>query len=221
MFSGIISNQNVGGGFSITGYNTSSVVGSYTFLYWTSSGTCTVTGSGTVDVLLVGAGGNGMGCSSNINPRWSGSCGGAGEVQHYDDYNIGDSVLNITVGQKGTSIPNRSTKFDIVYTVVGGSNGSTGSGAINPMPNGGTSGNGNPGGTSNTIDPGIGGGAVSSPVGGGYVWYDGTEYGHGGQKDVYSYYGSGGIGEKTYNKFNIEPGHGGIFAIRVLTSLLS
>jgi hypothetical protein len=85
-------------GFSLSG-GTESTDGDYTLYTFTSSGTLSVTGSGTIDVVTVGGGG---GASYSVGTSsYSGAGGGGGGLGYRDDISVSSEDLTVTVGTGG------------------------------------------------------------------------------------------------------------------------
>lgn len=78
---------------------TETTVGSDKVHTFTSNGTLTVTGSGTVSILVVGGGqaGNGVGSGTS----YGGGGGGGGEVYYSSSYTLSAGTYNITIGGGG------------------------------------------------------------------------------------------------------------------------
>ena len=178
--------------FSVSG-GTESTFGNYTLFTFTSNGTFTVTGSGNIDVLVVGGGGQGGLPSASVSNYGGG--GGAGGLVWYTGYKVEAGDYSIVVGNGGAETSsgsgNRqgndgadSTAFGL--TAKGGGGGGGQGGQPNGRPGGSGGGAGYTGGASggasatqslypNTLSTGTivhnlgnaGGNANASPNGGG------------------------------------------------------
>ena len=93
--------------------STTSAVGADDVITFTQSGTLTVTGSGTVDVLLVGGGGGG-GSHKATDGNISGGGGGGGGVVYTNSFAVTAGTYNIVVGAGGVGggKPSDNTKVD-------------------------------------------------------------------------------------------------------------
>ena len=85
-----------GGAFSATGGEVSTV-GSYTLHTFTSSADFTVTGTGQVDIFLVGRGGNG----ANASAAYHGRGGNGGEVITTSSISLSSNAYGVRVGGSG------------------------------------------------------------------------------------------------------------------------
>ena len=118
---------------SATG-GTITTYGEYNVHTFTSSGTFNVTGSGEVEVLVVGGGGSG----GNHNTTNGNGGGGAGGVIYRNRFYVSVGPLTVTVGNGGAAIPNSTNSignsgqnsiFGTLTALGGGGGGSTGQGA--------------------------------------------------------------------------------------------
>ena len=122
--------------FTLSG-GTETTDGAFKVLTFSSSGTLTVTRSGTIQILLVGGGRNGT-------DGVSGGAGGAGGVVNYiSSHNVTSGTYNITIGNFGVS---PGTTSALGYTAAGGLGASGGASASL-----GTRGNAGTNGTTNNI----------------------------------------------------------------------
>ncbi len=100
-------------GGTITTYTLSNV--NYKLHTFTSSGTLTVSGSKTVDLLIIGGGGGGGVNRYQTNNRGSGG-GGAGGVVYKESYVIGSGNYSIVVGSGGTGADGRYDDTNVCGT---------------------------------------------------------------------------------------------------------
>ena len=202
---GFVSNQIVN--FTLSG-GTKTIFGAREIHTFTTSGTLTVTGSGTVDVLVVGGGGGGGGAM--------GGGGGAGGLVYQDSLPITAGTYNITVGGGGaggsgfeSGNSGSNSVFGSItaygggggghYNHVAGINGGSGGGGgpLNANGGNGTAGQGyNGGSTNNQYAAGGGGGASANGQDGHGIHpgngSDGVQYSISGTGNWYAGGGGGG-----------------------------
>jgi hypothetical protein len=161
---------------------------------FTSGGTFTVTGSGTIEYLVVGGGGGGGGCNNNTVPSGG---GGAGGFRTAKGLVVTAQGYTVTVGLGGTGgvAQNNGTNggnstFSTITSLGGGGGGS-----------GITSG-------ANGLSGGSGGGAGYTATGGTSGTY-GNNGGNGGSAGNYSGGGGGGSGSVGVNGSGNNGGAGG------------
>lgn len=203
------------GGFSATG-GTVTDVGGYRIHTFTTSGTFTVTGTGTVDVLVVAGGGSG-GTSR-------GGGGGAGGVIVSPGYSVSTGAISVTVGAGGTapgSGGNGNNGTNSVFSTLTAIGGGGGAGAVGSPGTGEAAGNagGSGGGTTGFITgtpPGkttVAGGAATSGQGtaGGRGISDNSTYIGGGGGGGAGTGGTAADGHVTGDPFGYNPssGYGG------------
>ena len=144
--------------FSATG-GTTSTFGAYTLHTFTSSGTFAVTGSGTIDILVVAGGGQGGLPAGNDN---YGGGGGAGGLVWYTSFEVSAGNYSIVVGNGGaetsTGSGNRrgndgsnSTAFGL--TALGGGGGGGQGGTTAGRDGGSGGGGGYPSGFGSALQP--------------------------------------------------------------------
>ncbi len=96
----------------------------YTIHKFTSSGTLTVSGSGNVEVLVVGGGGGG-GYNSTYGHEGG---GGAGGCLYNNSYSLAAGTYTVTVGSGGTANHNGQNSSISTLTAIGGGHGGARSG---------------------------------------------------------------------------------------------
>ncbi|MBI3335791.1 MAG: hypothetical protein HY001_04835 [Candidatus Portnoybacteria bacterium] len=157
--------------FSATG-GTITTSGGYTIHTFTSSGTFTPNGAGTVEYLVVGGGGGGGSLSENSVGAGG---GGAGGFRTATGFAVTAQAYTITVGAGGSGAQTPTNGSDSVFGTItatgGGRGGYRASGAYTSGGNGGSGGGGistsaTPGGTG-TSGQGFGGGNGNSGNAGG------------------------------------------------------
>ena len=163
---------------------------------FTNSGTLTVTGAGTVEILAVGGGGGGGGKNTS-NTNYGGAGGGGGGVAHFASLPVTAGTYSIVVGEGGEVDANGGDTKALGVTAFGG-----GAGArydsrnmeYSPEPYDGTPGK----------DGASGGGACRAP------YNPGAEYAStlAGGKAIYALYGNAGnAGGMSSHQYG--PGGGG------------
>ena len=188
----------------------------YAATSYTTTGTFTPIGSGTIEILVIGGGGGGGAAS--------GAGGGAGGYQYNSSFSVNAQTYSVTVGtggQGGHNNTNGSNGDDSVFDTITAYGGGFGAGSSSNGGNGGCGGggdaNGKIGGTGSQGQNG-GGGRINGPGGGGGTSTiggtgstgvggnggDGTSNSITGSSVVY---GGGGAGAGTPTLGN--PGNGG------------
>lgn len=166
---------------------------------FTASGDFIVNKAGTVRVLVVGAGGSGLGSGSGGN---SGQGGAGGQVVEIAELSVDVGTIHVTVGAGGLGAINASNAggdSSFGATVASGGAGGIGHTSTPPGPSGGA-GAGGAGGVGNSTTGGAGGVGAASDISGASVYYGGgggggwTNGGAGGS-------GGGGAGSN-YNAKN-------------------
>ena len=164
------------GGFNVdlvSGSATKWLSGRYMTMTVLSNSTIRVTGSGTMDMLLVGGGGGG-----GYGSSWAGGGGGGGQVLYRQSVEVEAKDYEIVIGAGGAVSANGGNTTAFGLTALGG-----GAGGTNLSPNG--------------ADGGNGGGAAAYSES--YTGGKGTEGGHNGGAGVadnasWTLYGGGGGG---------------------------
>lgn len=150
-------NKRAGGGFTLSG-GTETTVGSDKVLTFTTNGTLTVNGSGTIQILVVGGGQNGENGVSSFG-SWRGGAGGSGGAVNYiASHTVTSGSYNIVVGDVN------QTSSALGYSAAGGAGAAGGAARIDVYASGfnGTNGTSNSiTGTSVVYGSGAGGGAAS------------------------------------------------------------
>ena len=164
--------------------------GAKTVLSFTESGSLTVTGSGTIELLVVGGGGGGgvIGYPGQETGRLSAAGGGAGGLVHKESFAVSAGTYTVTVGAGGAIHENggNSSVFDII--AYGGGYGANGG----KDQKGGDGGSGGGGATSwtTTFGPGTAAYATEDNLG-----HDGT-----GSQGRFNPGGGGGAGSSPTKK---------------------
>lgn len=112
--------------FSLSG-GTETSVGSDKVLTFTTNGTLQVIGSGTVSVLVVGAGQNGGAAVWGGSSATTGFGGNGGQINYQASYAVSAGNYSITVGQ-ALSLPNSSQPGSSIFGTItsqGGDNANT------------------------------------------------------------------------------------------------
>ena len=169
--------------------------GAKTVLSFTQSGSLTVSGSGTIELLVVGGGGGGgvLGTPVDQNSGSVAAGGGAGGLVHKATFSVSAGTYAVTVGAGGAVGANGGNSSVFNITGYGGGHGGAGGAAV--------SGHGNPGGNG-----GSGGGSTSGWVntvdGGSAIYGDEDNLGHDGSKGENRFCcgGGGGAGSSPMKK---------------------
>ncbi len=192
--------------FSLSGGNVTITPGNgYTYKTFTSPGTLVVTGSGNIDILVVGGGGGG---ASTVDSNAGG--GGAGGLIYIPNYSIGPGNHSVTIGAGGGANTNGgdthfsfgTSAFLIAY---GGGHGGGGPRASMFPGNPGGSGGGGSGFQSDTA-----GGTATQPTAPG----NSATYGYGNPGTSFGGYtadgggGAGGQGASGPLQYTARGGHG-------------
>lgn len=155
----LIANISGDGPLSVSGGNVTNGItpgNGYKYFVFTGPGTLSVTGSGTIDFLIVGGGG--AGGIGNPGPNGNGSGGGgAGGVAYGVSYPVGAGNYTVTVGPGGASGGNNGGDSSITFpTTIVGKGGGYGGYDPGPAPQGNTGGSGGGGASRAGIPTGIG-----------------------------------------------------------------
>lgn len=167
-------------------------------LVYTNSGTLTVTGSGTVEILAVGGGGGGGAVHPSDSKR-GGAGGGAGGFVHYTNITVTAGTYDVVIGEGGAIGANGGNTKGLGIVAYGGGYG--GAGAGGPGGNGGSGG----GSSATFTDQFALGEAIYGELG---------NVGHPGGKAIHPYGGAGGGGAggsgEDYEGTGSDPGMGGV-----------
>ena len=184
--------------------STTSAVGNDDVITFTQSGTLTVTGSGTVDLLAVGGGGGG-GAIKDSDKRIGGAGGGAGGLVYRQSVAVTEGTYAITVGAGGIGGGTTSAKVDgtnggdttaFGFTAYGGGGGASWGGRV------GLSG-GSGGGSTSGWDTQVAGGTA--------IYASANNIGHDGNSSTHAYLAGGGGGASgTYDTSTSRNGQDGV-----------
>ncbi|MBP5543672.1 MAG: hypothetical protein ILM98_06325, partial [Kiritimatiellae bacterium] len=121
--------------------------GEKTVLSFTQSGSLTVTGSGTIELLVVGGGGGGgeLGSVSDNQGIKVAGGGGAGGLVHKESFSVSAGNYTVTVGAGGAIGVNGGNSSVFSVTAYGGGYGAQGGSGDRRGGNGGSGGGGNSG----------------------------------------------------------------------------
>lgn len=132
--------------------------GIYQVNTFTANGTFTVTGDGTIQILMIGGGGAGGGATENM-----GAGGGAGGWLNTTAYSVTTGAYSVIVGAGGIGVVNnaggngQNTTFDTLIAYGGGGGGAgSGGGSLNGVNGGSGGGAGRNGAHGNPIQPNYG-----------------------------------------------------------------